>query len=162
MAVKIRKTNANTLFVGEKLAKFAGISEREMSYAGLKDRHAVTEQWFCLHLAGKETPDFSTFECEGVEILEVTRHNRKIRVGSLAGNYFELLLRDVKESDNLTHRLRQIQAVGFPNYFTEQRFGRDGHNLTQALRWAKGEITVKKIAKNAVSTFQPLALKCLI
>ncbi|HDL3288932.1 TPA: tRNA pseudouridine(13) synthase TruD, partial [Mannheimia haemolytica] len=60
VAVKIRKTSANTLFVGEKLAKFVGISEREMSYAGLKDRHAVTEQWFCLHLAGKETPDFST------------------------------------------------------------------------------------------------------
>lgn len=149
VAVKIRKTNANTLFVGEKLAKFVGISEREMSYAGLKDRHAVTEQWFCLHLAGKETPDFSTFECEGVEILEVTRHNRKIRVGSLAGNHFELLLRDVVESADLIHRLQQIQAVGFPNYFTEQRFGRDGHNLTQALRWAKGEITVKDRKKRS-------------
>lgn len=149
VAVKIRKTNANTLFVGEKLAKFAGISERNMSYAGLKDRHAVTEQWFCLHLAGKETPDFSNFECEGVEILEVTRHNRKIRVGSLAGNHFELLLRDVKESDDLNSRLTQLQAVGFPNYFTEQRFGRDGHNLTQALRWASGEIQVKDRKKRS-------------
>lgn len=149
VAVKIRKTNANTLFVGEKLAKFAGIPERNMSYAGLKDRHAVTEQWFSLHLAGKETPDFSTFECEGVEILDVTRHNRKIRVGSLAGNHFELLLRDVKKSDDLIHRLQQIQAVGFPNYFTEQRFGRDGHNLTQALRWAKDEITVKDRKKRS-------------
>lgn len=149
VAVKIRKTNANTLFVGEKLAKFAGIPERNMSYAGLKDRHAVTEQWFSFHLAGKETPDFSTFECEGVEILDVTRHNRKIRVGSLAGNHFELLLRDVKKSDDLIHRLQQIQAVGFPNYFTEQRFGRDGHNLTQALRWAKGEITVKDRKKRS-------------
>ncbi|QLB19599.1 tRNA pseudouridine(13) synthase TruD [Mannheimia granulomatis] len=147
--VKIRKTNANTLFVGEKLAKFVGISEREMSYAGLKDRHAVTEQWFCLHLAGKETPDFSTFKCEGVEILEVTRHNRKIRVGSLLGNHFELLLRDVKENEDLILRLHQLQAVGFPNYFTEQRFGRDGHNLTQALRWARGEITVKDRKKRS-------------
>lgn len=149
VAVKIRKTNANTLFVGEKLAKFAGVSERNMSYAGLKDRHAVTEQWFCLHLAGKETPNFSNFECEGVEILEVTRHNRKIRVGSLSGNYFELLLRDVKESDDLNNRLTQLQAVGFPNYFTEQRFGRDGHNLTQALRWASGEIKVKDRKKRS-------------
>ena len=149
VAVKIRKTNANTLFVGEKLAKFVGISEREMSYAGLKDRHAITEQWFCLHLAGKETPDFSTFECEGVEVLEVTRHNRKIRVGSLAGNHFELLLRDVTESEDLIYRLQQLQAVGFPNYFTEQRFGRDGHNLTQALRWANGEISVKDRKKRS-------------
>ncbi|WP_150540144.1 tRNA pseudouridine(13) synthase TruD [Actinobacillus vicugnae] len=149
VAVRIRKTNANTLFVGEQLAKFVGISAKNISYAGLKDRHAVTEQWFCLHLAGKETPDFSQFECEGVEVLEVTRHNRKIRVGSLAGNHFELLLRDVVQSAELEQRLTQLQAVGFPNYFTEQRFGRDGHNLTQALRWASGEISVKDRKKRS-------------
>lgn len=149
VAVKVRKTNANTLFVGEQLAKFVGISVKNMSYAGLKDRHAVTEQWFCLHLAGKETPDFSAFECEGIEILEVTRHNRKIRTGALEGNYFELLLRDVEETDELKQRLNQLQAVGFPNYFTEQRFGRDGHNLTQAQRWASGEISVKDRKKRS-------------
>ncbi|MDH2998400.1 tRNA pseudouridine(13) synthase TruD [Pasteurellaceae bacterium LFhippo2] len=149
VAVKVRKTNANTLFVGEKLAQFAGISERNMSYAGLKDRHAITEQWFCLHLAGKETPDFSQFSLEGVEILDVTRHNRKIRVGSLAGNHFEILLRDVQESADIIERLNQLQAVGFPNYFTEQRFGRDGHNLTQAQRWANGEIKVKDRKKRS-------------
>ena len=149
VAVKVRKTNANTLLVGEQLAKFVGISAKYMNYAGLKDRHAVTEQWFCLHLAGKETPDFSTFECEGVEILEVTRHNRKIRTGALEGNYFELLLRDVVETDELKQRLNQLQAVGFPNYFTEQRFGRDGHNLTQAQRWASGEISVKDRKKRS-------------
>ena len=149
VAVKVRKTNANTLFVGEQLAKFVGISAKNMSYAGLKDRHAVTEQWFCLHLAGKETPDFSAFECEGIEILEVTRHNRKIRTGALEGNYFELLLRDVEETDELKQRLNQLQAVGFPNYFTEQRFGRDGHNLTQAQRWASGEISVKDRKKRS-------------
>lgn len=143
VAVKVRKTNANTLFVGEKLAEFVGISAKNMSYAGLKDRHGVTEQWFCLHLAGKETPDFSQFTLDGVEILAVTRHNRKIRVGSLTGNEFEILLRDVMESEELQRRLAAIQAVGFPNYFTEQRFGRDGHNLTAALRWASGEIQVK-------------------
>ena len=149
VAVKVRKTNANTLFVGEQLAKFVGISAKNMSYAGLKDRHAVTEQWFCLHLAGKETPDFSAFECEGVEILEVTRHNRKIRTGALEGNYFELLLRDVEETDELKQRLNQLQEIGFPNYFTEQRFGRDGHNLTQAQRWASGEISVKDRKKRS-------------
>ena len=149
VAVKVRKTNANTLFVGEQLAKFVGISAKNMSYAGLKDRHAVTEQWFCLHLAGKETPDFSTFECEGIEILEVTRHNRKIRTGALEGNHFELLLRDVVETDELKQRLNQLQEIGFPNYFTEQRFGRDGHNLTQAQRWASGEISVKDRKKRS-------------
>ena len=149
VAVKIRKTDCNTLFVGEKLAKFAGISDRNMGYAGLKDRHGITEQWFCLQMPGKETPDFSQFQLEGVEILDVTRHNRKIRTGSLQGNAFEILLRGAKESDELNERLNFVAKYGFPNYFTEQRFGRDGHNLTQAIRWAKGEIKVKDRKKRS-------------
>ena len=143
VAVKVRKTDCNTLFVGEQLAKFAGISARNMSYAGLKDRKAVTEQWFSLQMPGQPTPDFSQFSLEGVEILDVTRHQRKIRIGSLQGNHFEILLRNAEETDELKERLDFLAKNGFPNYFTEQRFGRDGNNLTQALRWANGEIKVK-------------------
>ena len=143
VAVKVRKTDYNTLFVGEQLAKFAGISARNMSYAGLKDRKAVTEQWFSLQIPGQPTPDFSQFSLEGVEILEVTRHQRKIRIGSLQGNHFEILLRNAEETDELKVRLDFLAKNGFPNYFTEQRFGRDGNNFTQALRWASGEIKVK-------------------
>ena len=143
VAVKVRKTDCNTLFVGEQLAKFAGIFARNMSYAGLKDRKAVTEQWFSLQMPGQPTPDFSQFSLEGVEILDVTRHQRKIRIGSLQGNHFEILLRNVEETDELKVRLDFLAKNGFPNYFTEQRFGRDGNNLTQALRWANGEIKVK-------------------
>ncbi|MFD1806698.1 tRNA pseudouridine(13) synthase TruD [Pasteurella oralis] len=149
VVVKIRKTDCNTLFVGEKLAQFVGISARYMGYAGLKDRKAVTEQWFCLHMPGQPTPDFSQFQVEGVEILAVTRHNRKIRTGSLDGNYFEILLRGVQATDALKVRLENVKKWGFPNYFTEQRFGRDGHNLTQALRWTKGEIKVKERKKRS-------------
>ena len=143
VAVKVCKTDCNTLFVGEQLAKFAGISARNMSYAGLKDRKAVTEQWFSLQMPGQPTPDFSQFSLEGVEILDVTRHQRKIRIGSLQGNHFEILLRNAEETDELKVRLDFLAKNGFPNYFTEQRFGRDGNNLTQALRWANGEINVK-------------------
>ena len=143
VAVKVRKTDCNTLFVGEQLAKFAGISARNMSYAGLKDRKAVTEQWFSLQMPGQPTPDFSQFSLEGVEILEITRHQRKIRIGSLQGNHFEILLRNAEETDELKVRLDFLAKNGFPNYFTEQRFGRDGNNLTLALRWANGEINVK-------------------
>lgn len=149
VAVYVRKTDCNTLFVGEKLAKFAGISQRDWSYAGLKDRHGVTEQWFCLHLPGKPTPDFSTFALDGVEILKVTRHNRKIRIGSLQGNRFAILLRGAKADDDLLARLENVQKCGFANYFTEQRFGREGNNLTQAERWAKGEISVRDRKKRS-------------
>ena len=149
VAVKVRKTDCNTLFVGEKLAEFVGISQRNMGYAGLKDRFAVTEQWFCLQMPGKPTPDFSSFQLEGVEILEITRHNRKIRTGSLEGNYFELLLRGAEQTEELVQRLQFLQQYGFPNYFTEQRFGRDGQNLTKALAWARGEIKVRDRKKRS-------------
>ncbi|WP_439257366.1 tRNA pseudouridine(13) synthase TruD [Lonepinella sp. BR2271] len=149
VAVNVRKTNANTLFVGEKLATFCGVHVRNMSYAGLKDRHAVTEQWFSIQMPGKPTPDFRQFQLEGVEILAVTRHHRKIRIGSLDGNHFEILLRHVVETDELTQRLENLKQQGFPNYFMEQRFGRDGHNLTQARRLAKGEIQVKDRKKRS-------------
>ncbi|MDO4430704.1 MAG: tRNA pseudouridine(13) synthase TruD [Lonepinella koalarum] len=149
VAVKVRKTNANTLFVGEKLAQFCGVSARNMGYAGLKDRHAITEQWFCIQLPGKPTPDFSQFNVEGVDILDVTRHHRKIRTGSLEGNFFDILLRNVAETDELKVRLKNLENYGFPNYFTEQRFGRDGHNLTEAMRWAKGEIQVRDRKKRS-------------
>lgn len=149
IALKVRKTDCNTLFVGEKLAQFVGISSRNVSYAGLKDRRAITEQWFCLQMSGKPTPDFSQFQLEGVEILEIIRHNRKIRIGSLAGNTFEILLRGAKRTEELENRLDNLQKLGFPNYFTEQRFGRDGHNLSQALRWAKNEIKVKDRKKRS-------------
>lgn len=149
VALLVRKTDANTLFVGEKLAQFAGISPKNMSYAGLKDRKAITEQWFCLQMPGMATPDFSQFQLDGVEILQVTRHQRKIRIGSLDGNEFEILLRGMKASAELEQHLTLLAEKGFPNYFTEQRFGRDGHNLTQATAWAKGEIKVKDRKKRS-------------
>lgn len=149
VAVRVRKIDNNTIFVGEKLASFCGVSARNMSYAGLKDRKAITEQWFCIQMPGKPTPDFSQFQMDGVEILDVTRHNRKIRTGSLDGNHFEILLRNATESDELKVRLEIVKHLGFPNYFTEQRFGRDGHNLTEAMRWAAGEIKVKDRKKRS-------------
>ncbi|AWX13995.1 tRNA pseudouridine(13) synthase TruD [Mergibacter septicus] len=149
VVVKVRKTDCNTLFVAEKLAQFAGIPAKSVSYAGLKDRHAITEQWFCLHLPRQETPDFSQFNLNGIEILAITRHQRKIRIGSLKGNWFSLLLRDLSTTPELVQRLETLKIYGFPNYFGEQRFGHNGNNLAQAYRWAKGEIKIKDRKKRS-------------
>ncbi|WP_311750870.1 tRNA pseudouridine(13) synthase TruD [Proteus columbae] len=147
--VKIRKTGCNTAFVAEKLAKFVGIHPRDASYAGLKDRNAVTEQWFCLRMPGKEMPDFSQLVLEGCEILETTRQQRKLRIGTLKGNHFTLVLREISDRDFVDTRLAQIKAKGIPNYFGAQRFGRNGDNLRQAMRWATDEIRVKERGKRS-------------
>ncbi|OMQ22239.1 tRNA pseudouridine(13) synthase TruD [Serratia oryzae] len=149
LLVNIRKNGCNTQFVADYLAKFAGIHARSVSYAGLKDRHAVTEQWFCLHLPGKESPDFTHFALEGCEVLQAVRHLRKLRIGTLKGNDFTLVLRHISDRQDVEQRLQAIAAGGVPNYFGSQRFGRGGNNLIMARRWAKDEIRVKERSKRS-------------
>ena len=133
----IEKIGENTQYLARELAKFAGIPARNVSYAGLKDRQGETKQWFSLHIPGKITPDFSLFESSGVTILKVIRHNKKIKTGALAGNFFSIVLRDISDKAALDKALKQVQA-GVPNYFGEQRFGFDGYNINSALMMFQG------------------------
>jgi tRNA pseudouridine13 synthase len=132
LLIHIRKTGVNTIVVARQLAHFFSIKEMFVTYAGLKDRYAVTEQWFGLHLPGK-TVDVSSIDIEGVEVLSSTRHNKKLRIGALSGNNFSLILRNVTEVEALEKRWSQIIKEGVPNYFGEQRFGIDGGNVDKAI-----------------------------
>ncbi|MCW8994525.1 MAG: tRNA pseudouridine(13) synthase TruD [Psychromonas sp.] len=133
----VQKTGENTQYLARQLAKFAAIPARNVSYAGLKDRQGVTKQWFSLHIPGKITPDFSLFESPGVTILKVIRHNKKIKTGALAGNYFSIVVREISDKSALQKALQQVRN-GVPNYFGEQRFGFDGYNINAALAMFQG------------------------
>ncbi|WP_054627411.1 tRNA pseudouridine(13) synthase TruD [Cronobacter sakazakii] len=137
LLVRIRKTGCNTRAVADALAKFLGIAAREVSFAGQKDKNAVTEQWLCARLPGKEMPAMRAFTLEGCEVLEFARHRRKLRLGALKGNRFSLVLRDITHRDEIEQRLGLIGEKGVPNYFGPQRFGRGGSNIYQAKRWAQ-------------------------
>ncbi|MGB5938778.1 MAG: tRNA pseudouridine(13) synthase TruD, partial [Rhodanobacter sp.] len=129
----VEKRGANTDWVARELAKFAGVPQVAVGYAGLKDRHAVTRQAFSVQLAGKPDPDWSTFPHAEVKVLAATRHSRKLKRGALRGNRFVLVLREAAGDRAATERvLEQIAARGVPNYFGEQRFGREGGNVAQA------------------------------
>ena len=90
----LQKTGANTQWVAGRLAELAGISPRDVSWAGLKDRQATTRQYFSMQLPGKADPDWEEWDIEGVEILSATRHSRKLKIGALKGNKFKIWLRD--------------------------------------------------------------------
>ncbi|EJD6312119.1 tRNA pseudouridine(13) synthase TruD [Raoultella ornithinolytica] len=137
LLVRILKTDCNTRFVADALAKFLKIHAREVSFAGQKDKHAVTEQWLCARLPGKEMPDLSKFQLEGCQVLEYARHKRKLRLGALKGNQFTLILREISDRDDVERRLQAVAVQGVPNYFGAQRFGIGGSNLLGALRWAE-------------------------
>ena len=141
--VRILKNGCNTRFVADALAKFLKIHAREVSFAGQKDKHAVTEQWLCARVPGNAMPDLSKFELEGCKVLEYARHKRKLRLGALKGNAFTLVLREVSKRDDVEARLQAISERGVPNYFGAQRFGIGGSNLQGALRWAQSDAPVR-------------------
>ena len=131
----IRKSTENTQWVAEQLAHFAAVHPRQVSYAGMKDRHAVTEQWFSVQLPGRDAPDWEALNSDTLTVLRHARHSRKLRRGALKGNHFMLRVRDIEGDDaELEKRLTVIAREGVPNYFGEQRFGRDGSNLHNAQR----------------------------
>ncbi|MGY2436404.1 tRNA pseudouridine(13) synthase TruD, partial [Escherichia coli] len=109
--VRVRKTGENTAWVAGLLADAAGVNRNAVTWAGLKDRHAVTEQWFGIHLPGKAEPDLSVVESDSIQILQAKRHNKKLRVGYLKGNHFRLRLTGLEQSEGLEARLQAI-AIG--------------------------------------------------
>jgi len=131
----IEKENLNTVDAAQRLARFAGLHERDVSFAGLKDKRAITRQWFCLHLLNRSV-DWSSWSDPALRILQVGRHDKKLRRGAHRGNRFQIVLREVSgDIDAFEQRLAAIGAHGVPNYFGEQRFGRDGRNIELARRW---------------------------
>jgi tRNA pseudouridine13 synthase len=132
--VQVRKTGRNTDDVGKWLAGYAGVHPREVGFCGLKDRHAVTTQWFSLRQP-RGTPAWGQAGSDGIEILDWQRHRRRLRRGSHRGNAFRIVLREIHgDRDRLAERLALIRARGVPNYFGLQRFGHHGDNLPRA--WA--------------------------
>lgn len=142
--LKLQKQNANTDWVAGQLAHIANVNKKDVGYAGLKDRHAVTTQWFSVYLPGKPAPAWQAALPDEVTVLEENRHNRKLRTGALQGNEFNILIKECSgDRKSLEERINAIQGSGIPNYFGEQRFGRDFANLRRANEWFDGQFSPK-------------------
>ncbi|MCU1738788.1 MULTISPECIES: tRNA pseudouridine(13) synthase TruD [unclassified Pseudomonas] len=133
----VEKRGLNTEEAARRIAKAAGVPLRTVSYAGLKDRQALTRQWFSVQLPGKADPDLSAAQNDSLLILKSARHKRKLQRGAHAANGFTLRLTQLNaDKDGLQQRLEQIAAQGIPNYFGAQRFGHLGGNLGEARSYA--------------------------
>lgn len=134
----VEKRLLNTEEAARRIAKAAGVSLRQVSYAGLKDRQALTRQWFSIHLPGKADPNLSVVHSDELRILDMQRHSRKLQRGAHSANGFTIRLTDLKANrGELEQRLQQIVSQGVPNYFGLQRFGEQGNNLLGALEYAQ-------------------------
>lgn len=146
----IRKRGENTDWVARQLANFAQVSPRDVAYAGKKDRHAVTEQWFSVHLPGKrKLLNWSMFGGDSIQVIKHDRHRRKIKLGNLRGNRFKIRLRAVTPMSEIVTRVPLIER-GVPNYFGEQRFGQEGNNLVAGLKMLNGELEERQRVKRGL------------
>ena len=133
----VEKRGLNTEEAARRLARAAGVQLRTVSYAGLKDRQALTRQWFSIQLPGKADPDLSAAQDDTLRILSSGRHRRKLQRGAHSANGFTLrLTRLDADQQALNERLESIKQHGIPNYFGVQRFGHDGGNLGEARDYA--------------------------
>jgi len=156
--VRIEKRGLTTAQAVQRIARALDVNERDVGVAGMKDRHAVTRQW--ISLPPPVAPEQVTvLALEDVTILEAARHNHKLRTGHVRANRFVLRVRDA--TPDAEARARAIldvlaRAPGAPNWYGEQRFGRDGDNA------AKGKDIVmggkpprdRKLARLFVSALQ--------
>jgi len=151
----VEKNGANTAFVAQQLAEAAGVREWDVGYAGLKDRYAITRQWFSVYLPhGQEegqTPDLTQLQHPEFKVLSQSRHVKKLRPGDLQGNRFRIVLRDVTgDRSAIEANLQAIAAQGVPNYFGAQRFGFDGGNVEQGRAMLAREIRVRNPKKKGI------------
>lgn len=141
----VEKKGENTDFIARKIAKFASVREMDIGYSGLKDRHAITRQWFSVYLGNKPAPDWAALNGEALQILSTQRHSHKLRRGEHSANRFVLRIRELEgDLTALESALKEVKQRGFPNYFGEQRFGRHGANVSKAVAMFKREIKATK------------------
>jgi len=135
--VRVEKRGLTTPAMVRAVTRAAGVDERDVGYAGLKDKHAVTTQW--LSLPSKARPPSEWQLPDGIVVLEESRHSNKLRTGHLLGNRFRITL-DTPDTGALEKASAiggVLKSRGLYNYFGGQRFGRRGDGLGQALGWLR-------------------------
>jgi len=138
------------------ISGYIGIRRRDIGYAGLKDKHAMTIQSISVPLKYRDT--LENFSHEKIKIIEMTQHNNKIRIGHLKGNRFRIRLKKVLgiQRDKLDSMLKWIKSNGVPNYFGEQRFGTDGNNWIDGKKLIDGSLKIRdrKTKEFLISSYQ--------
>lgn len=156
LILKVRKKNLTTWEMLDIISNHLGIKRRDIGYAGLKDKNALTIQY--ISLIAKDSSKIDNFTHDKIKILEIKRHNNKIRVGHLKGNRFHIRLKKVLgiQKDKIDSVFKWIKDNGIPNYFGHQRFGTDGNNWEDGKKIIEGNLKVRdrKIRDFLISSYQ--------
>ena len=147
----IEKQGLNTQEVIQRLCRFCGVKPVDIGYAGLKDKRAITQQYFSVNVQNLNEPDWSLFSRPDCRIIDYTYHPRKLKTGTVKHNTFTIVLQiQYFDSTEFFSRLEQIKKNGIPNYFGLQRFGIEENNLQRAAQWLTGKIRIKSRAQKSL------------
>jgi tRNA pseudouridine13 synthase len=121
--IKATKTDMTTFKAVDLIAKRLNKKTNDIGYAGIKDKHAITTQFFSIKHANKKTVEKLTFD--RMDITYIGQAQEPIRLGQLKGNHFTITVR------NLEKPLRPLHW--FPNYFDSQRFSENNIAIGKAI-----------------------------
>jgi tRNA pseudouridine13 synthase len=126
----LEKRSLGAEFFVRQIGRRLGIGSDEIGTAGLKDRHAVTRQM--VSVPKNCESQLAQLEGDGIRVLATHRHSNKLKPGHLRGNRFRILVRNpVPDAETrLPGLLVMLQESGVPNFYGNQRFGRDGETFT--------------------------------
>lgn len=130
------------------LSTALGVSVGDIGMAGLKDRRAVTRQY--VSVPAEREDRLERVNTDKIRVLRSARHENKLKTGHLRANRFSILAREVP--DNALELAEPIAArlrlQGFPNYFGDQRFGRENQTLERGLKLIRGEMKPRALPAN--------------
>ena len=135
----IEKRGLSTLDLLDRIGRALDLDPRALGIAGLKDSQSVSRQW--VSLQGVPDDAASRLGDDRYRVLAATRHANKLQMGHLRGNRFAVTLRGTApgDLDKAQQNVAELQRVGVPNYFGEQRFGKRGANLDKGLAILRGD-----------------------
>lgn len=138
LILKVRKKNLTTWQMLQVISEYIGVKVRDIGYAGLKDKDAMTIQYISINKSFER--ELENFSHPQIKILEKFLHKNKLKIGHLKSNNFFIRLKKVTpvNAKKIDLALESIEKFGMPNYFGYQRFGNSGDN------YKLGEAIVKK------------------
>ena len=159
----VEKRGRTTEQLAAELARLAGVSPRDVGYAGRKDRHALTRQWFSLPEIDPERA--LDFDPKDATVLEARRHGHKLKTGQLRGNRFEISLRGQGDGlDLVRSRVEDLTRRGMPNRYGDQRFGMRGDNPEKAKKLLAGGAAPRdrRAARFLISALQSVVFNAVL
>jgi len=140
--IHFKKTNLTTDEAVKDIVRALKVERRDVGVAGLKDKVGVTTQWISVPASndGRVDDAAKALSLDRIEVLELQRHNNKLKTGHLKGNRFTIKVRGIDRGllPLVADSFARIGRDGVPNAFGAQRFGRDGDNFERATAWLTG------------------------